>query len=144
MRNVSVLVIAALFFIPAMSYASSDDDVIAYRQSLMESLGKDAKALAPMMRGKVTYDRAIVSEHLNSIADIAQKAQGAFEAAVPGGEASPEIWKNWEDFASRFASLEKDAEKVAVLSQEGTKAEVVPQIAKLFVCKSCHDLYRVE
>ena len=146
MRNISFIVTLTMFFVSAVGYAG-DKEIIDYRQSLMKSLGKDAKALAPIMRGKTTYDGAIVSKHLNSIANIANKAQLAFAAAVPGkaqGEASPEIWNNWEDFKSRFAALEVEAQKVADLSNSRTKAEIVPQMGKLFVCKSCHDLYRIE
>ena len=136
----SVLLIAMLV---ATTLARADnDDVIDYRQHIMETLEAQSQALGLILSGAVPDDNAVV--HLQTLALTASTALKAFQPAVPGGRAKPDVWKNWADFEKRMQEFAaKTAELAKTAQARGPKAGLAG-VADGLTCKGCHDLYREE
>jgi len=122
---------------------AADEDIIKYRQNLMKSLGAHASAIGAISQQKVTFTDNL-AYHTDAIIAISEAAQIAFEPNVVGGTSSESIWDNWDDFKQRFAGLASSAREVSSLARSGGMAAAGPKMRGLFVCKSCHDTYRVE
>jgi len=69
----------------------------------------------------VPDDNAIA--HLEVLALAASMALKAFEPKVPGGEAKPEVWSNWADFAKRMNEF---AQNTAAAAKTATSRESKP------------------
>lgn len=137
----TVSVIFLLGQIPK-TYAA-DEDIIKYRQNLMKSLGAHASAIGAISQKKVTFTDNL-AYHTDAIVAISEAAQIAFEPKVTGGTSSESIWDNLDDFQQRFAGLASSAREVSSLARSGGMSAAGPKMRGLFVCKSCHDTYRVE
>jgi cytochrome c556 len=67
----------------------------------------------------------------------------------PGSEniqdrASPEIWKNPDDFKARAAKLEADAKAAAAAADQGIEAFKTAFNTMGGNCQGCHEKYRAE
>lgn len=142
-RFLFVLGVGSIGLIQVMTTAYADDkDVIDYRQHVMNTLNEQAAALGQILSGVVPDDNVVA--HVDAIALTASTALKAFEPNVAGGEAKPQVWKDWADFSKRmqqFAHLTADASKNM---HAGKKDEVLTNILDALSCKSCHDVYRQE
>ena len=136
------LIFIMLFFFSGIVQAK-DSDVIKYRQNLMKSLQYHAGGLGSILRKKVEF-KDNFAYHADSIEAISRAAQNAFKPKVVGGTASPDIWENWDDFDQKFDDLANSAAEVAKIAREKGVDQAAKQVGSLFVCKSCHDLYRIE
>ena len=125
------------------AHAAEDKDVIDYRQNLMKSLGAHAGALGAIAQNKVPYGDNL-AYHADAIAAASDAALLAFEQNLPGGTAAANIWDDYDDFKGRFMALSVAAKDVAAAARSGGMAEAGPKMGGLFICKSCHDVYRTE
>ncbi|MAI05933.1 MAG: hypothetical protein CBC47_02195 [Alphaproteobacteria bacterium TMED87] len=141
------IIVFKLIFIVLFSFSgvvqSKDSDVIKYRQNLMKSLQYHAGALGSIMRKKVEFTDNF-AYHADAIEAISRSAQNAFKPKVIGGTSSPDIWTNWEDFNQKFFNLANSASEVAKIARAEGVDKASKQVSSLFVCKSCHDIYRIE
>jgi cytochrome c556 len=136
---------AAILGVLLPSVVSADSqDVIDYREHIMNTLNEQAGALGQILAGVVPGDNT--AAHLNTIAMTAQIALKAFEPKVQGGEAKPEVWLNWADFSKRMKEFaQKSAEAAAVAKLKRYDDPVLGEkIVDALSCKSCHDIYRNE
>ena len=67
--------------------AADNNDVIDYRQHIMNTLDAQAAALGEILSGAVPDDNVIA--HLDALSLTAATALKAFEAKAPGGQAKP-------------------------------------------------------
>ncbi len=118
---------------------ADDRDVLDYRRHLMITLNEQSAALGMILSGTVAGDAAA---HLETIALTASYAAKAFEPHVEGGEARPEIWKKWPDFAKRMNDFARKTAAAAKTAREKGAASV--NVLDALACKACHDLYRDE
>lgn len=132
-------VVIALSGISAAS-AAEDKDTIEYRQHIMKSLDAQVAILGMILSGAAPEDNLV--SHLDTIAMIAQGALQSFEAKVPGGESSPEVWAKWADYSQRMNSFAAATAKVAKIAREQGKDAIMGEVAGALSCKSCHDVYR--
>ncbi|TNE64335.1 MAG: cytochrome c [Alphaproteobacteria bacterium] len=105
-----------------------------------EALGKIVKHIKG--EGSEDDDIAALAE---IIAQSAAESKASFEKDTRGmagkTEARPEIWENWEDFASRMDSFAADARAFADTAKAG--GDIAGGLGKLTRnCKSCHDKYK--
>ena len=61
---------------------------------------------------------------------------------MPGGDARPGIWTDWNDFAKRLDDLAAATADLAKTAKEGSAAAAAPKVETALACKSCHDTYR--
>ena len=120
--------------------AAEDKDAIEYRQHVMRSLDAQTAVLGMILSGAVPDDNLV--NHLETIALIAQVSLATFDAKVPGGESSPEVWAKWPDFSERMKTFATNTAKVAKMAKEQGKDAIMGELTGALTCKSCHDVYR--
>ena len=98
-RALGALTLAALPLISTVARAD-DEDAVAYRKHIMRTLDEQTAALGMILSGAIPEDNLVL--HMDAIATTASMALSSFEPNVPGGDAKPEVWSNWEDFAKRM------------------------------------------
>jgi len=140
-RLFAVTFAAAFLGLGACGAASaSDEDAIAYRQHIMNSLQEQTAALGKIMSGAVPDDNAVA--HMQALALIASTALKSFEPKVPGGDSKPEVWSDWADFSRRMDEFARLTAKMSQAAQDGGKDAGLAHAIEALNCKSCHDDYR--
>ena len=114
-RTLSVIAVIGL----AATVATAQQNPIAARKQFMKDNGDRAKIGAAMAKGDAPFDLAKAQKIFATFEDAAVKAPALFQdnsaeqaTADDPYTASPEIWKNMDDFKARFAKFGTDA-KVA-------------------------------
>ena len=125
----------------AATVRAEDSDVIEYRQHIMKSMGEQMAAIGMILEEKAPADNFAV--HLKVLAVIAPQAKKAFEPAVAGGNAKPEVWSDAAEFAKQLDTLVSATDELAKLADGGSVANVGAKMATSLNCKSCHDTFRV-
>ena len=132
-----------LFAGAAFAETEATDPIEIARQDLMKSFGGAAKTLGEMAGGKVAFDAAAAEAAKASLisgsAEIAAKFETA--SADPASKASPDIWKNWDDFVAKAKGLSDAATALDVASAESIGAGMGPIGG---ACKDCHTSYRLK
>ena len=135
----------------AVSVATAQQNPIAARKQLMKDNGDQAKIGAAMIKGETPFDLAKADKIFATFEDTALKAPALFpensidEATADDRyTASPEIWKNMDDFKARLAKLGSDAKaaKSSVKNLDTFKA-AFGNIGKND-CGGCHEKYRIK
>jgi cytochrome c556 len=99
-------------------------------------------AISQIVQQKAPADNIAI--HVQVLAVTAATAKKAFEPNVRGGEAKPDIWTHWPDFAKRLDELAAATADLAKIAKVGGAAATAPKMQATLTCKSCHDTYRVE
>lgn len=133
--------LAALALLPGAA-AADDQDVIDYRKHIMQTLHAQTSALGMIMSGAIPDDNVIA--HIDTLAITAATALKSFEPKVEGGDAKPEVWTNWEDFAARMNEFAAKTAQMAKTAHEQGKDEALLQAVDALSCKGCHDDYNTK
>ncbi len=127
----------------------AQQDVVKQTQSVMKANGKNAGALAAMVKGEKPYDQAAVDAALKQFEDTAKKLPTLFPASTkglkPDGKysASPKIWDDKAGFDEHIASFAKVvAEAKAQIKDLDTLKVTFPVVGKQ--CGGCHETYRLK
>jgi cytochrome c556 len=118
-------------------------DLIAYRQGVMEALGKHIGAISMMVRGKVPYDHMVVQA--NALAATAATVGDVFPAGSDMGDthALPAVWEQEADFQAKVTALQDAATNFAAVAAGGDKAAIGKALGAVGgSCKGCHDNYK--
>jgi len=134
--------IALWALLAGVAAAADNNDVIDYRQHIMNTLNEQAAALGEILSGAVPDDNVIA--HMDALAITASTALKAFEPKVPGGQAKPEVWGNWADFSKRMNEFAQGTAAMAKLAHEQGKDAGLAKVMDALSCKKCHDTYRQE
>jgi cytochrome c556 len=127
----------------------AQQDLVNQTQTVMKSNGKNAGALAAMVKGEKPYDQATVDAALAQLDDTAKKLPTLFPVGMKDLKAdgdysaSPKIWEDKAGFDGHIASFTKavtDA-KGKIKDLDSLKA-TWPAIGK--ECGGCHETYRVK
>ncbi len=146
-RKFSVIAVIGL----AATIAVAQQNPIAARKQLMKDNGDQAKIGAAMAKGEAPFDLAKAHKIFATFEDTAAKAPALFQddsaeqaTADDPYTASPEIWKNMNDFKARLAKFGADAKDAAfnVRDLESFKA-TFGNIGKND-CGGCHEKYRLK
>ena len=142
------IVIAGALVLAAGAVMAQQDQV-KDTQAMMKGNGKNAGALAAMIKGEKPYDQATVDAALVQFADTAKKLPTLFPESIKGktfdGDYSPtdKIWSDKAGFAEHIASFAKvvDDSKGKIKDLDSLKA-TLPVIGKQ--CGGCHETYRIK
>jgi len=138
-RSLKVLCIG-LVIVASVGTASADDQsVVEYRQQIMKTLSEQTAALGKILSGAIPDTNAVA--HMETLALTASTALKAFEPKVPGGEARPEVWTNWDDFSKRMKKFADTSAQMSKAAQEDGKDAGLAYVIEALSCKGCHDTY---
>ena len=91
----------------------AQQDLVKQAQTMMKGNGKNAGALAAMVKGEKPYDQAAVDAALAQFEDTAKKLPTLFPDSIKGMKAegdysaSPKIWEDKAGFDEHIASFAK-------------------------------------
>jgi cytochrome c556 len=127
----------------------AQQDLVKQAQTVMKNNGKNAGALAAMVKGEKPYDQATVNAALAQLDDTAKKLPTLFPVGMKGLKAegdysaSPKIWEDKAGFDAHIASFAKvvTEAKGKIKDLDSLKA-TWPAVGK--ECGGCHETYRVK
>ena len=105
----------------------AQQDLVNQAQTVMKANGKNAGALAAMVKGEKPYDQATVDAALKQFDDTAKKLPTLFPASTKGlkpeGDysASPKIWDDKAGFDEHVASFGKAVTDAKARSRISTR-----------------------
>ncbi len=124
-------------------------DAAKEAQTIMKSNGKNAGAVAAIVKGEKPYDQATVDAALAHFEDTAKKLPTMFPASLKSVklegdyQISPKVWEDKAGFDAKIASFAKivGEAKGKIKDLDSLKANF-PAIGK--ECGSCHETFRVK
>jgi cytochrome c556 len=143
----TVIVVGTLVL--GIAAVAAQQDQVKQTQAMMKGNGKNAGALAAMVKGEKPYDQATVDAAMAQFEDTIKKFPTLFPDSIKGlkpeGDyfASPKVWEDKTGFNEHIASFAKavaDA-KGKITDLDSLKA-TLPVIGKQ--CGGCHETYRVK
>jgi len=139
----TIIFLAAVAGLQFSAGARADNqDVIDYRQYIMNTLNEQAAALGEILSGAIPDDNVV--SHMDALALTAATALKAFVPKVPGGEARPEVWSQWDDFSRRMNDFAQQTASMAKIAHTQGKDAALAKVMDALSCKKCHDSYRRE
>ena len=143
----AVVVVGTLLL--GISAVVAQQDALKHAQTFMKGNGKNAGALAAMVKGEKPYDQATVDTALAQFADTAKNLPTLFPESVKGLKAegdystSPKIWEDKAGFSEHIASFGKvvTEAKTQIKDLDSLKT-TLPVIGKQ--CGACHETFRVK
>jgi cytochrome c556 len=143
----SILVAGVLLL--GLGSVMAETDQVKDTQAIMKANGKNAGALAAMVKGEKPYDQATVDAALAQFDDTAKKLPTLFPVSLKGKpfdgdyQTSPKIWDDKAGFSEHTVSFGK-----AVGEAKGKIKDVDSLKAELGVigkqCGGCHETYRIK
>lgn len=137
---------AGVFTSSAVLADKDGDAVIEYRQAHMSLVGANFKPMVGMLKGKVEFDAATVQGMAADLVALSglNWQRGFAEGSADGKtKAKKGIWKNMEDFESKYEDFKTAAASLNEVAQGGSKDAILAQIKELGgSCKACHKEYK--
>jgi len=143
----TALVVGTLLL--GVGVVAAQQDQVKLTQAVMKDNGKNAGALAAMVKGEKPYDQAAVNAALAQFDDTIKKFPTLFPDSIKGLKAegdysaSLKVWEDRAGFNEHITSFSKavaDA-KGKITDLDSLKA-ILPTIGKQ--CGGCHETYRVK
>jgi cytochrome c556 len=125
----------------------AQQDAVKEAQTVMKGNGKNAGALAAMVKGEKPYDQATVDTALAQFADTAKKLPTLFPDGIKGMQPegdyriSPKVWEDKAGFSEHIASFAKVVGDAKIKDIDALKT-TLPVIGKQ--CGGCHETFRVK
>jgi len=141
----TVVIAGALLL--AAGTVMAEQDQVKDTQAVMKSNGKNAGALAAMIKGEKPYDQATVDAALAQFADTAKKLPTLFPDSIKGKtfdgdyNTTDKIWSDKAGFDEHIASFAKTVSEAKIKDLDSLKA-MLPVIGKQ--CGGCHETFRVK
>jgi cytochrome c556 len=127
----------------------AQQDALKHAQTFMKGNGKNAGALAAMVKGEKPYDQATVDTALAQFEDTAKKLPTLFPDSIKGLKAegdysaSSKIWEDKAGFSEHIASFSKAVtEAKTQIKDIDSLKTTLPVIGKQ--CGGCHETFRVK
>ena len=129
--------------------AVAQQDQVKTAQNVMKANGKNAGAVAAMVKGDKPYDQATVDTAMAQLEDTVKKLPTLFPESIKGLKAdgdyssSPKVWEDKAGFNEHIASFAKavnDAQ--GKIKDLDTLKAAFPVIGKQ--CGGCHETYRLK
>ncbi len=143
----TVVVVGALVL--GIGAVAAQQDQVKRTQDMMKGNGKNAGALAAMVKGEKPYDQAAVNAALAQFEDTIKKFPTLFPDSTKGlkpeGDyfASPKVWEDRAGFDEHIKSFAKAvADSKGKITDLDTLKATLPVIGKQ--CGGCHETYRVK
>jgi cytochrome c556 len=127
----------------------AQQDAVKHAQTFMKGNGKNAGALAAMVKGEKPYDQATVDTALAQFEDTAKNLPTLFPDSIKGLKAegdysaSTKIWEDKAGFSEHIATFGKTVTeaKTQIKDLDSLKT-TLPVIGKQ--CGGCHETFRVK
>jgi cytochrome c556 len=146
MKRVLIVVGTLLFGVGAVV---AQQDAVKEVQTLMKGNGRNAGAVAAIVKGEKPYDQATIDAALAQFEDTAKKLPALFPDSAkglkPDGDfsASPKIWEDKAGFAAKIASFAAAvSEAKAKIKDADTLKANFPAVGK--ECGGCHEAFRLK
>ena len=127
----------------------SQQDLVKHAQTFMKGNGKNAGALAAMVKGEKPYDQATVDAAMAQFEDTVKKFPTLFPDSIKGlkieGDysSSPKVWEDKAGFAAKIESFAKVvAEAKGKITDLDSLKATMPAIGK--ECSGCHETFRLK
>ena len=127
----------------------AQQDAVKEAQTTMKGNGKNAGALAAIVKGEKPYDQATVDTALAQFAETAKKLPTLFPDSIKGTQPdgdyliSPKVFEDKAGFATKAEDFDKAvvAAKASVKDLDTLKV-AFPAIGK--ACGGCHETFRAK
>jgi cytochrome c556 len=133
----------ALFAVPLSADEEISDPETRFRHEAMKAARSHFKAIREMQEGMLDYQGQL-RVHAHSLQLFFSTIPDLFpqEGDYSESDASPEIWKQWEEFNKFARQGDQAAGELAVYREAYSPeaSEVFDRIKK--ACKGCHDKFR--
>ena len=143
-----VLVVGGALLL-GMGAVWAQQDSVKEVQTLMKGNGRNAGAVAAIVKGEKPYDQATIDAALAQFEDTAKKLPALFPDSAkglkPDGDfsASPKIWEDKAGFAAKIASFAAAvSEAKAKIKDADTLKANFPAVGK--ECGGCHEAFRLK
>ncbi len=137
---IAVAMTAASFATPAVAQ-QRDEDVIAYRQEIMKTMGAQSTMIGMVLAGMVP-DKQLYT-HFEVLLHSIRQAKQAFEPNVPGGNSLPAVWAKQADFTAKLNEAEANIVKaIDIAKKDGAGGQSGEAAVAALSCKGCHDNYK--
>jgi cytochrome c556 len=136
--------------VAAGTLAWANDDPIKMRRGLMKGNGEAGKLIGGIMEGSTPFDAAKVKDTVGNITKAGHEFGNNFDQYFPDStmsgdtKASPDIWKNKDDFKKIALSLESDANAASSAADQGVDAFKAAAGKMFGNCKDCHEKYKLK
>lgn len=145
--------------IPEVTAHEGADGIIKLRMESMKSMGEYSKAVADMLKGKSDFDSKVFQDASDAFIRHGQDIPTQFPDTPESredqiSEASPDIWNDWQKFASfaeqfsedsrRLESLVARLEPTDTLDSATTREVRAAFFKTVKSCSGCHKRFRVE
>jgi cytochrome c556 len=153
MKLFCLLVAFATLTVSLKTVASEAEDLIKYRQGLMNSSSISVNALFNYSRNKLPLSMESVQQHADIIYQNAKLLNKDLEMIFPEGstadvktDAKKEIWMHWQDFAEKSDSYVRAAETFKeLINNNPSKQDVMNGFRDMRkACGSCHRNYKAD
>jgi cytochrome c556 len=128
---------------------TAQQDQVKQTQAMMKGNGKNAGALAAMVKGEKPYDQAAVDAAMAQFEDTVKKFPTLFPDSIKGLKAegdysaSSKVWEDRAGFDEHIATFSKAvSEAKGKITNLDTLKAVLPTIGKQ--CGACHETYRIK
>jgi len=146
MKRIVVIVGTLLLGVGAVM---AQQDALKNAQTYMKGNGKNAGALAAMVKSEKPYDQATVDTAFAQFEDTIKNLPTLFPESIKGLKAegdystSPKIWEDKAGFSEHIASFGKAVSeaKAQIKDLDSLKA-AFPAVGKQ--CGGCHETFRVK
>ena len=143
----TIVVVGALVL--GVGAAIAQQDLVKTAQNVMKANGKNAGALAAMLKGDKPYDQATVDTAMAQLEDTAKKLPTLFPESIKGLKAdgdyssSPKVWEDKAGFNEHIAGFTKAvSDYKGKIKDLDTLKAAFPVIGKQ--CGGCHETFRVK
>jgi len=146
--HVALALLCAVAAATAAQTHQKPENVIHYRQSVMDLMGWNFAPLGEMVKGRMPWDAkefALRTERLETLAP--QIAEGFTRGSDTGAEtdAKPEIWTDFEDFQAKIDDYVIEAKALNEAAKSGDETKMREQFRKTAAaCKACHEKYKAD
>jgi len=142
----AIVALAAGFW-GSLSPASAEEDAIATRKAMMQTVGFATKTAGLMVKGETEFNPVTTELAMRAINGVTYGLGQYFpDDSKTGGKttAAPKIWEDMKGFLHKLGELEEDSEggiKSAKAGPEAFKAAFLKLVGN---CKGCHKEYRIK
>lgn len=133
--------------------------IVKERMDQMSILGEHAKNIGDMLKGKATFDTAVIETAAQAFLEAGKQMPALFPDTVESREAMatealPAIWADWDDFTALAEQFTQDSQSLHSLIKglHNTSQSIGDQrraVRAAFFkatknCSSCHERFRLD
>jgi cytochrome c556 len=148
MQTRLIIALSATCFAATAFAQKKPENVIHYRQSVMDMIGWNFGPLAAMVKGKMPFDAKEFALHAQRLEFLGpQVLEGFSKGSDKGAEtdAKAEIWTNFDDFQSKLGDYIEESRALSEIAESGDETKMKEQFKRTAAtCKACHDKYKAD